>query len=93
MDLFCGKMYLTETEFMTKRVLPAFKKGAAKDGELGQVTSLDRYGPMHDPKTGDNKDTVYLQDGKDIKEDVFEEAWNKYADEKFIITYDEKNTF
>ena len=64
-----------------------------KDGELVQVTSLDRYGPMHDPKTGDNKDTVYLQDGKDIKEDVFEEAWNKYADEKFIITYDEKNTF
>ena len=27
--------FLTETEFMTKRVLPAFKKGAAKDGELG----------------------------------------------------------
>lgn len=27
--------FLTETDFMTKRVLPAFTKGAAKNGELG----------------------------------------------------------
>ena len=61
------------------------------DGRLNKIESLDNYGPMHDPESnGENKEIVHRINGKDVSEEEYNAAWEKYASEKDIITYDDK---
>ena len=61
------------------------------DGKPNKIESLDNYGPMHDPESnGENKEIVRRINGKDVSEEEYTAAWDKYASEKNIITYDDK---
>lgn len=60
-----------------------------KGGELTTVETLDNYGPLHDPEAnGENKEISRRINGKDVSEEEYTAAWDKYASEQNIITYD-----
>ncbi len=58
-----------------------------KNGELEEIGTADIYDQHHYPE-GDNAETVYLLDGKEVSEEECTEFWNKYAPEDGAVTYE-----
>ncbi len=58
-----------------------------KDGELEEIGTADFYEQHHYPE-GDNAETVYLLNGKEVSEEECTEFWNKYVSEDGAVTYE-----
>ncbi|MBR5047117.1 MAG: hypothetical protein IKX76_02660 [Eubacterium sp.] len=58
-----------------------------KNDALEKVGTSDIYEPGHHPEK-ENKETVYLVNGKEVSEKECTEFWDKYAADDYAVSYD-----